>query len=84
MTLLYCECLTDFRNRQVVCDHPSLVEHLPFDLRKVRQFGGPHRQWDHESMGKITNDAKQKPPLRRSIRHEASLTITQITERQAL
>ncbi len=51
MTSLHHERLTDFLLRQIMRDHAGLVERLPFGLRKVEHFGGPHRPRDHESIG---------------------------------
>ena len=78
MATLHRERLTDLLRRQVVRDHAGLVERMPFGLGKIEHFEGPHGQRDHESIGQIANDAQQTP-LRRPIRHEASLTMTQVT-----
>ena len=59
MTPLHHERLTDLLWCQVVRDHAGLVERLPFGLRKVEHFGGPHGERDHESIVQIANHAQQ-------------------------
>ncbi len=78
MVLLECKGLSDFVWRQVVGDHAGIVELSPLLVGEVEDFGLAYGQRDNKSVWQIA-EYSQETTLRRSIRQEASLTMTHVT-----